>query len=941
MRSHDPDEMTTTPLESFPPTSQWDDWVEYDAKAWPRKVEKHYMLVPTTCFNCEAACGLVAYVDKSDLSIRKLEGNPHHPGSRGRNCAKGPATLNQIDDPERILYPLKRVGPRGSGKFERTTWDHVLDVFAARIRESLKAGRRTEVMYHVGRPGHDGYMDRVLQAWGVDGHNSHTNVCSAAARLGYALWQGADRPSPDHANAKFILLLSSHLETGHYFNPHAQRIVDAKMAGAKLCAVDVRLSNTASMADYWLAPHPGTEATLLLAMAHVILEERLYDAKFLREWTNWREWQLAEPAKFSGGDAAKLVSPNFDAFLAALKRHYAKYTPEAAADECGVSRDLIVQVAREIGRAGSAFATHVWRNAASGNLGGWQVARCLEFLSVLVGAIATKGGTNLNTQDKFVPPPFLKPPPQQVWSELLYPREYPLAHHELSYLLPHLLTEGRGKLSAYFTRVYNPVWTNPDGMMWERVLRDESMIGLHAALTPVWSETAQYADYVLPMGLGAERHDVMSQETHAAKWLSFRQPVRRVAMERLGRKVDWTYQSNPGEVWEEDEFWISLSWRIDPDGSLGVRKWFESPYRKGQQIAVDEYYRWIFENSVPGLPDEAKKQGLSPLDYMRKFGAFLVQTETYEGFRKKLTPKELEGTTVDANTQQIRKDGKPVGVVADGGERAGVPTPTRHFEIYSKTMVDWGWPEHALPGSIESHVARRHLDPERGDYVLVPTFRLPTLIHTRSGNSKWLYELSNTNPVWIHPVDAARLGVKTLDLVRVSTRIGHFVNKVWVTEGVRPGVVACSHHLGRWRLFEDVGADRWASALVTRDELSPGRFRFRRVAGVRPWKSKDRDSSRVWWTDGGVHQNLTFPVQPDPVSGMHCWHQRVHVERAQPDDQYGDVEVDTGKSMAVYREWLALARPAPGPNGLRRPLWLNRAVRPAEAAYYVVDKERQ
>ncbi|MBM4016239.1 MAG: formate dehydrogenase, partial [Planctomycetes bacterium] len=103
----------TTPLENFPPPEKWDDWVEYDAKAWPRKVEKRYQLIPTICFNCEAACGLVAYVDKSDLSIRKLEGNPFHPGSRGRNCAKGPATLNQIDDPERVLYPMKRVGARG------------------------------------------------------------------------------------------------------------------------------------------------------------------------------------------------------------------------------------------------------------------------------------------------------------------------------------------------------------------------------------------------------------------------------------------------------------------------------------------------------------------------------------------------------------------------------------------------------------------------------------------------------------------------------------------------------------------------------------------------------------------------------------------------------------------------------------------------------------
>ena len=188
--------------------------------------------MPTTCFNCEAACGLVAYIDKDTMQVKKLEGNPYHPGSRGRNCAKGPATINQIHDPQRILYPLKRVGPRGAGKFERTTWDEVLDTFASKIRQALLEDRRNEIMYHVGRPGADGYMDRVLQSWGIDGHNSHTNVCSSSARLGYALWSGADRPSPDHANAKFILLLSAHLETGHYFNPHAQRIIDAKSNGA-------------------------------------------------------------------------------------------------------------------------------------------------------------------------------------------------------------------------------------------------------------------------------------------------------------------------------------------------------------------------------------------------------------------------------------------------------------------------------------------------------------------------------------------------------------------------------------------------------------------------------------------------------------------------------------------------------------------------------------
>ena len=99
--------------------------------------------------------------------------------------------------------------------------------------------------------------------------------------------------------------------------------------------------------------------------------------------------------------------------------------------------------------------------------------------------------------------------------------------------------------------------------------------------------------------------------------------------------------------------------------------------------------------------------------------------------------------------------------------------------------------------------------------------------------------------------------------------------------------------------------------------------------------SAEPDSSRIFWSDGGVHQNLAFPVHPDPVSGMHCWHQKVVVGRAAAGDRYGDVFVDTRRSMEVYREWLGRARPGPGPGGLRRPLWLDRPLRPTDAAYRV------
>ena len=106
-------------LANHPPHDRWHDWTELDAKAWPDKVERNYTIVPTTCFNCEAACGLTAFIDNETGEIAKFEGNPEHPASRGRNCAKGPATLNQVDDPERVLYPMKRAGARGGGQWER------------------------------------------------------------------------------------------------------------------------------------------------------------------------------------------------------------------------------------------------------------------------------------------------------------------------------------------------------------------------------------------------------------------------------------------------------------------------------------------------------------------------------------------------------------------------------------------------------------------------------------------------------------------------------------------------------------------------------------------------------------------------------------------------------------------------------------------------------
>ena len=100
------------------------------------------------------------------------------------------------------------------------------------------------------------------------------------------------------------------------------------------------------------------------------------------------------------------------------------------------------------------------------------------------------------------------------------------------------------------------------------------------------------------------------------------------------------------------------------------------------------------------------------------------------------------------------------------------------------------------------------------------------------------------------------------------------------------------------------------------------------------------DTARIWWADVGVHQNLTFPVHPDPVSGMHCWHQAVRVRKAEASDRPGDIHVNTEKSREVYRAWLQFTRPADrhSPDSTRRPYWLLRPLKPAREFYRLPEE---
>jgi len=148
--------------------------------------------------------------------------------------------------------------------------------------------------------------------------------------------------------------------------------------------------------------------------------------------------------------------------------------------------------------------------------------------------------------------------------------------------------------------------------------------------------------------------------------------------------------------------------------------------------------------------------------------------------------------------------------------------------------------------------------------------------------------------------------------------------------------------MGRWKLE---GHPRGQGQMMATVNLGreDGGWKMSRKSGVAPYDSSDPDTRRIWWTDVGVHQNLTFSVHPDPISGQHCWHQAVHVRRAEPGDSYGDIFVDTDKAAEVYRRWLELTRSADlvSPDGNRRPFWLMRPLKPAKVHFGLPDEVAQ
>ncbi|QSZ42426.1 molybdopterin-dependent oxidoreductase [Sulfurimonas aquatica] len=1048
---------TNTPdsINFYPDHADWDNFSELDGDDWKRGgIDRHgvesaenpdgikvnnFTLVPTVCSNCEAGCGLTAWVDKETFTVKKYMGNPFSTGSRGRNCAKGYAVLSQMYDPDRIPFPLKRApgSKRGEGKWVRTTWDEAMGAIGKKMHDTLKVGdemSRKSIMYHVGRPNENGFGHRVPHTMGLDGYNSHTNICSAGARQGTIQWANDDRNSPDWANADLIFLQSSHAaDAGHYFQQSAGLIADARKRGAKMVVLDPRMSNSAGMADLWIPAWPGTETALYLYLANRVLNEKAKNGEdlvahdFVKEWVNWDRLmanrEYIEKHMVGNGYIAEMPKGDtYEDFIKMIQELYAPFTKEYVVKECKLEgmEDKLDQLWEMYIGAGDKIATYLWRSGPIAHRGGWMITRAGFLSLVLRGALrGDVGGTSFHHWHEIsvggkgdkATVAGERAPKVDVWNEIAWPPEYPLSSYEMSHIMPHLLMDEEWqdkwtkkglnipkKLAVWMPRMYNPVWINPDGFRWIEALKREDKIELSFNLSPTWSETNWYCDYILPTGLAGERNDQQSTPSKPEKRTEFRQAVLRVAAEKMGWKakdptratLEAHMKYGLGEIWEETEFWANIMvHHIDPDGSLGIRKYWASKKDPSRAFTVPEYFDAAF-SLLPKLTAKAneiyKDEEFPVYSYMRDFGSWTEEENVYKPQEDELKVDRdyvyAHGKKYDRHHVKkdefgalwVEHDGRKhsIGLVKDDKVLAGFHTLSKKLEFFSEWFSEWKWPEYAIPiyprnpseykkmEHIVTHVHHSMMHAEN-EFALNTVFRLPYNIHTRSVNSKHLMEISqNHNPVWIYTKDAEKLGLKRGDAIRVritdtvsGLESGYFVAMAVPTEGTRPGVLACSHHAGRWKLKNSVNVPGFEHALGIMGVGSPlydmtndGKVgTLKPAGGITPrhdvWQFKEynKDLDNIWW-DGlsGSWQNAVAPSHPDPIAGNHAWHQKVIIEKAKADDKIGDIVVNYENNMKVFQSWRdTLTRPLQTGDKLRRPQHIKRPAVPLSNKAYAVE----
>jgi anaerobic selenocysteine-containing dehydrogenase len=426
--------------------------------------------------DCPDACSLL--IDVTNGKGSRLRGNPAHPVTRGFLCGKVAQYLEREYHAERLLYPLRRVGAKGEGKFERISWDAALDLIASALeRVSQEWGPEAILPYSYG--GNMGY----LNGSGMDRRFFHRlgasqldrTICASAGTEGLIQALGArygTEPEQFRRSRLIVAWGANILATSVHLWPF---IVEARRNGARFYVIDPVRTKTAAAADKWYGIYPGSDLALALALMHVILDRGLLDEEYLREHATG---------------------------LDELRRRAADYSPERAAELTGIPAGDIVDLAQEYATIGPAVIRLNYGVQRSDR--GATAVRAISLLPALTGSYrAEGGGLCLSTSQAFaINSEALRRPDLQLRSPLGRPAR--MVNMSLLGSVLHDLEDPPVK--ALFVYNSNPAAVAPDSQAVQDGLRDDDLFTV--VCEQFQSDTADYADVLLPVTTFLENTDL-------------------------------------------------------------------------------------------------------------------------------------------------------------------------------------------------------------------------------------------------------------------------------------------------------------------------------------------------------------------------------------------------------------------------------------------------
>lgn len=725
--------------------------------------------------NCGSRCAL--RVHTSDGKIVRIETDNSGYDTYGthqiRACLRGRSIRKRITAPGRLQYPLKRSGPRGSGKFERISWEQALDDIAIRMQKTKEqyGPEAFYINYATGTVGSviskswpptASPLGRLMNCFGgyLKPHSTYSFAqihAGLEATYGDA-WRSGNSIS-DIVNSKLVVLFGNNMaETRMSGGGMIHDLLTASQKGRpRVVVIDPRYSDTASViADQWIPIRPGTDAALVNAIAYVLITENLVDQNFLSKYSiGFDENSLPEK-----GDKAQ----SYKSYILGQCNDQTVKNPGWASNITGVPVDIIVSLAKEIGQTKPAYISQGWGPQRHYN--GENTARAIAMLPILTGNIGIHGG-NTGTREGGVnlswPSfPTLDNPvkaaiPVFMWTEAVARGD------QLTALKDGV--RGVDRLSVPIKFLWNYagnclVNQQSDINSTKAILRDESLCETIVVVDHFMTSSAKFADYVLPGVSNLEENDFAVQPMPASSEMGY--------VIFCQQAIEPFYESR--SIYD---ICSSLAKR------LGLLETFTEERTRDQWL---EYLFQIARKSYPDLPKTLKEAW--------KLGIY----------------KKAQSSGPVVALKKFRED----------PEANPLNTTSGKIEIFSKTLDEltrtWELPEDDIITALPEYLPEREgaFDQLKEQYPLqMITHHYKQRTHSTYGNVDWLQKVA-PQCLWINPLDAESRGIKHGDETMVFNLRGKSVVKAKVTSRIIPGTVSLPQ--GAWYLPDESEVDQGGSA---------------------------------------------------------------------------------------------------------------------------------